>query len=269
MFSVFSSIPFQAFLLYNPTVTAVNKRMFFDVLKKTVSKQKIQETGSLHMKEALVVNGGWEGHEPAPKAALVRAWLEAAGFKVKMADSLAAFETENLKNYKLIVPIWSVMAGAVITDTQAAKVVEAVAEGVGVAGFHNGLFSFPGKFEWGFMAGAHWVAHPGGGKVKYTVNIKKVTGHPVIEGTDDFEFCSEQFYLHTDPAVMVLATTRFPVADGPHAVNGAVDMPVVFVKRWGKGRVSYCSLGHTAAEVEAGPPATLIKRCLLWSAGEL
>ena len=30
----------------------------------------------------------------------------------------------------------------------------------------------------------------------------------------------------------VLATTRFPVADGPHSTNRAVDMPVVWTKRW-------------------------------------
>ena len=41
--------------------------------------------------------------------------------------------------------------------------------------------------------------------------------------------------MHVDPAVKVLATTEFPVADGPHVPNGAVTMPVIWTKFFGKG----------------------------------
>ena len=46
-----------------------------------------------------------------------------------------------------------------------------------------------------------------------------------------------------------MATTRFPVADGPHAPNGPVEMPVLWTKLYGKGRVFYDALGHTAKVV--------------------
>jgi type 1 glutamine amidotransferase len=83
---------------------------------------------------------------------------------------------------------------------------------------------------------------------------------------EDFPVVSEQYYLHVDPAVKVLATTRFPVADGPHTANGPVDMPVAWTKRWGEGRVFYCSLGHKANIVETAPVLTMMRRGMLWAA---
>jgi type 1 glutamine amidotransferase len=62
--------------------------------------------------------------------------------------------------------------------------------------------------------------------------------------------------MHVDPAVKVLATTEFPVADGPHTPNGRFDMPVVWTKYYGKGKVFYNSLGHQANVVESEPCLT-------------
>ena len=221
------------------------------------------------MKSALIISGGWEVHEPKQKAETVRGWLEAEHFEVTVAGSLKAFVENDLKQYGVIIPIWSATADEPLTDEQVAKVNEAVARGVGIAGFHSGMFSFASKVNWQFMTGGHWVAHPGGGKVTYDVNVKKNLDHPITAGLDNFKVCSEQFYLHVDPAVSPLASTHFPVADGPHAANGAVEMPVAFVKKWGRGRVYYCSIGHIADDIKQEPVSTLIKRGLLWAAHEL
>jgi type 1 glutamine amidotransferase len=82
----------------------------------------------------------------------------------------------------------------------------------------------------------------------------------------DFEVKSEQYYMHVDPAVKVLATTRFPVADGPHVNNGPVDMPVVWTKTYGQGRVFYNSLGHHADIVSMPPVLEFMRRGFLWAA---
>jgi type 1 glutamine amidotransferase len=87
------------------------------------------------------------------------------------------------------------------------------------------------------------VSHPGGGGVTYTVNIHHGTS-PIIEGIENFEVTSEHYYLHVDPSVEVLASTRFPLVNFRHASNKPIDMPVVWTKYWGYGRVFYCSLGH-------------------------
>ena len=76
---------------------------------------------------------------------------------------------------------------------------------------------------------------------------------------------SEQYYMHVDPNVKVLATTRFPIADGPHAPNGPVDMPVIWTKLFGRGRVYYNALGHRAAVLECEPVQTLMRRGFAWA----
>ena len=85
-------------------------------------------------------------------------------------------------------------------------------------------------------------------------------------GVSNFAVTSEQYYMHVDPSNRVLATTRFPVADGPHVPNGPVDMPVVWTRHYGAGRLFYCSLGHTAAVVSQPEVLTIMTRGLLWAA---
>ena len=77
---------------------------------------------------------------------------------------------------------------------------------------------------------------------------------------------SEQYYLHTDPSNQVLAVTHFPVADGPHVPNGPFDMPVLWTRMYGKGRVYYNALGHHADVVEQPDILPLMVRGLLWAA---
>ena len=135
----------------------------------------------------------------------------------------------------------------------------------GIAGCHGGMCdSFRENVDWQFMTGGQWVAHPGNDGVEYVVNIKN-SSSTIMEGIEDFTVKSEQYYMHVDPCIEVLATTRFPVIDGPHASNRQVDVPVAWTKRWGKGRVFYCSLGHHADVVEAEPARTIMKRGFLWA----
>jgi type 1 glutamine amidotransferase len=110
------------------------------------------------------------------------------------------------------------------------------------------------------------VAHPGNDGVKYRVKIGP-TKNAITQDIADFDISSEQYYMHVDPAVKVLATTKFPTADGPHAGNGPVDMPVVWTKTFGKGKVFYNSLGHQANIVSMPPVLELMRRGFLWAAG--
>jgi type 1 glutamine amidotransferase len=126
--------------------------------------------------------------------------------------------------------------------------------------------AFRNSTDWQFMTGGQWVAHPGNDGTEYTVHICHGSS-PITEGLSDFTIVSEQYYLHVDPAIEVLATTRFPVADGPHVSNKPVDMPVAWTKYWGRGRVFYCSLGHRDNVFEKYPEASLLmERGMLWAA---
>jgi type 1 glutamine amidotransferase len=101
--------------------------------------------------------------------------------------------------------------------------------------------------------------------VTYRVRITDPAS-PLVAGIGDFDVVSEQYYLHVDPAVHVLAVTDFPVADGPHLVNGPVAMLVAFTKGYGKGRVYYNALGHKANVIDHGAPAEMLRRGLIWAA---
>jgi type 1 glutamine amidotransferase len=216
------------------------------------------------MKKALIVWGGWDGHQPREVAEIFRGQLEEEGFSVEVSDTLEAFaEKEKLKSLELIVPVWTMGR---IEQEWVNNVSAAVQSGVGIAGCHGGMCdAFRENTDWQFMTGGQWIAHPGNDGTEYSVNIKH-SSSPLVESIDDFSVSTEQYYLHVDPAVEVLATTRFPIADGPHSLNKAVDMPVIWTKRWGQGRVYYNSLGHQANIMEIPVVKELMRRGFNWCA---
>ncbi|MEK3882028.1 ThuA domain-containing protein [Paenibacillus sp. PL2-23] len=216
------------------------------------------------MKKALIVWGGWLGHQPEEVAGIFRGQLEAAGFEVEVSDTLEAFaDEEKLRALDLIIPLWTM---GKIEQRLVNNVSAAVQSGVGLFGSHGGMCdAFRENVDWQFMTGSQWVAHPGNDGVNYTVNISN-TSSPLTEGIQDFDVSTEQYYLHVDPAVEVLATTRFPVAPGPHSANKPVDMPVIYTKRWGLGRVYYTSLGHQANVMDIPVVKELSLRGFLWCA---
>lgn len=243
-------------------------------------------------KKALIVYGGWDGHDPLEFSEFYSNILKKEGFEVEISDSLKSYEDrEHLKELDLIVPHWT---NGTITFEQYTSVLDAVMHGTGIAGIHAGMCdAFHECMDWQFMAGGQWVAHPGGQHVEYTVNIKHGS-HKIVEGLHDFKMNSEQYYMHVDPGVHVLATSKFPVgvgphipdlnpefdsvsgfgqydfipktaSTGPHVLNGIVDMPAAWIKYYGIGRVFYTSLGHVIDDLKEPELVKLIKRGLFWA----
>jgi type 1 glutamine amidotransferase len=218
-------------------------------------------------KSALIVWGGWDGHEPEKVAGLFQEILKAEGFQVEVSDTLDAFaDEEKLASMSLLVPIWTM---GEITAAQRDPVIKAVRDrGVGIAGCHGGMCdAFRADTDWQFMTGGQWVAHPGNDGVRYMVRIDREKKHEITEGLPDFEVVSEQYYLHTDPGNLVLAYCDFPTAgiEGPHTQNPC-KMPQVWTKMFGTGRVFYNALGHHRDVLEADTPRELMRRGFLWAA---
>lgn len=217
-------------------------------------------------KKALVFQGGWDGHEPELVAKRFASLLEKNGYEVEVCDSQEKLaDAEYLMTLDLIVPCWTM---GEIPGEYTKNISKAVAAGTGLAGCHGGMCdAFRQDTDWQFITGGQWVSHPGGDGVEYKVNIRHGSS-PIVDGIEDFTVCSEQYYLHVDPAVEVLATTRFPVVQYYHSANKPVDMPVAWTKFWGCGRVFYCSLGHHDDVFEKSPSAEkLMENGLVW-AGE-
>jgi type 1 glutamine amidotransferase len=206
------------------------------------------------MKKALVVQGGWDGHQPKEVAEIFARLLQEENFEVEVSDTLdSLLDGEKLLNLHLIVPVWTM---GTITKEQLDPLLAAVKSGVGIAGCHGGLGdSFRNETEYQYMVGGQWVAHPGNDGVNYTVQIKRMDD-PIMAGLKDFQVCSEQYYMHVDPANRVLATTNF----------GDVEMPVVWTKTYGLGKVFYSSLGHQANIVAMPEMITMMQRGFVWAA---
>jgi len=249
-------------------------------------------------RKALVVYGGWEGHEPEKVAHIFRKFLEESDFEVELSDSLDVYKDRGkLKSLHLLVPHWTM---GEMSMEQIDAVVDAVAGGVGIAGCHAGLCdAFRASPDWQFMAGGQLVAHVGaagidGNGINFKVRVKDKQ-NKIMEGIRDFEVYDEQYYLQVDPAIKVLATTEVPprkgkmesngqaginfdfgfgvwnfeesaILSGPHIGNGSCEIPVVWTKYWGKGRVFYNSLGHDEKRISSEPCLTITKRGFLWAA---
>ena len=212
------------------------------------------------MKKALIVWGGWPGHEPKPCADLFAPVLEDAGFDVEISDTLDVYLNEDkMRALSLIVPIWTM---GTITKDQEKGLLDAVMSGVGIAGWHGGMGnSFRNNPTYQWMVGGQWVAHPDN-IIEYEVNIINHTD-PITADVADFKVKSEQYYMLVDPSNEVLATTTFQTKSAPW-VNGCV-MPVVWKRRWGQGRVFYSSLGHVASDFDVPEVLEIQKRGMLWA----
>lgn len=210
-------------------------------------------------KKAIMVWGGWMGHEPDQCVAIFEPYLKSQGYAVEVFDTLDVYlDTDKMLGLDLIVPVWTM---GTITDEQEQGLLAAVKSGVGIAGWHGGMGdSFRNNVDYQFMVGGQWVAHPGG-VIDYRVNI--TSDDPIVAGLKDFDMHSEQYYMHTDPSNEVLATTTF---NGDHApwIDGCV-MPVVWKRTYGKACVFYTSLGHVAKDFEVPEVLEIVKRGMLWA----
>jgi uncharacterized protein len=212
-------------------------------------------------KRALIVWGGWDGHEPKQGAELFAGLLAEHEFDVVIKDTLGAYcDKELMNSVSLIVPIWTM---GTITNEQEKGLLEAVKSGVGIAGWHGGMGdSFRMNGEYQFMVGGQFVAHPDN-IIDYEVNIVN-QADPITRGISDFKMRSEQYYMHVDPSNEVLATATFRDRTSASWVNGTV-MPVVWKRRYGKGRVFYSSLGHVVKDFEVREAREIQIRGMVWA----
>jgi len=213
------------------------------------------------MRSALIVYGGWEGHDPEECATIYRRWLHEDGYSVRTATETSAFADPSIADLSLIIPIYTMSK---IEKEEAENLANAVRGGVGLAGHHGGMSdAFRESVVYQFMIGGQWVAHPGD-ILDYTVDVTK-PDDPIMAGIKpSFPYTSEQYYMHVDPMIDVLATTTF---SGEHApwIEGAV-VPVVWKHRYGQGRVFHSTLGHVAKEFENPNFATIMRRGINWAA---
>lgn len=214
------------------------------------------------MKRALINWGGWEGHEPEATATLFADLLRQEDYEVRVVSDLEVYADDAfMRDLDVIIPVWTMSE---IGPAQLEGLLEAVRNGVGLAGWHGGMGdSFRTNTEYQFMVGGQWVAHPGD-IIPYRVTLTR-PDDPIMAGLEDFEMVSEQYYLHTDPGNEVLATTTFSGEHGDAPWIAGTVMPVVWKRRFGAGKVFYSSLGHVRKDFDVLEVREIMLRGIRWA----
>lgn len=230
------------------------------------------------MKAALFV-GGWEGHKPSDFGDWCSKLLENQGFEVKTFESLAPLANfKNLSDIDLIVPIWSSARSSHkpefgnMSKAEESGLIQLVANGCGLAGWHGHMGdAFRDRPTYHFLIGGQFVAHPPGWPdnpipaedfIDYKVTVTRPSD-PIMKGISSFRIYSEQYFMLTDSSNEVLATTTF---SGDHLwwIEGTV-VPVVWKRRWDKGKIFYCSIGHRLEDLKIPQVTEIIRRGAIWA----
>ena len=220
-----------------------------------------ETTKSSSTKNAFITWGGWDGHEPRQTANIFGDVLRESNYQVTIEDSLDPLEDSSfMESVDLVVPVWTMSS---IGRGQEAGLLQAIRNGTGCAGWHGGMGdSFRNNVDYQFMVGGQFICHPGG-IIDYDVNIE--SNDPIVDGLQDFSMKSEQYFMHIDPSVEVLATTTFSGSHwGIDWVKG-VKMPVCWKKTYGNGKVFYSSLGHVASDFDIPEAKEIMKRGMIWA----
>ena len=217
------------------------------------------------MKRVLYLYGGWPGHLPYEVAEWARPLMRDLDFEVEETQDPGRLE-DDLTVYDLIVIGWTQSATTEdLSDRTEQKLHTAVKGGTGLAGWHGMAASFRSSLQFSLITGASFLDHPGGEGVPVPYEIEIVDrNHPVTEGVDSFQIASEQYYMHLDPDVRVLASSTFSGEHWPW-VEGA-RMPAAYVRSWGDGRVFYSSPGHAPEELRIPAAERLVRNGLAWAA---
>ncbi|GGO64451.1 hypothetical protein GCM10010910_19360 [Microbacterium nanhaiense] len=224
-------------------------------------------------KKALIVRGGWDGHQPVAATDLFVPFLEANGFDVRIEEANEIYTDEAVMAETDLI-LQSVTMSEISREAFAG-LRDAIIAGTGFAGWHGGIAdSYRNNSDYLQLVGGQFATHPskapdlraGDGSdnfLTYTVHITD-RDHEITRGLDDFELTTEQYWVLHDDLIDVLATTTHPVQPY-HPWHRPITSPVVWTRLWGEGRIFVATPGHSPEVLEDPNVRTLIERGLLWA----
>ena len=226
-------------------------------------------------KKALVVRGGWDGHQPVEATELFLPFLRANGYEVRVEESPAVYvDAAYLTTVDLIVQS-NTMAS--IEAAEFAGLRAAVEAGTGFAGWHGGIAdSYRNNSDYMQMVGGQFASHPGKHPSErtgeqsdnYVPHVIEMTPaaayHPITRGIGDFELVTEQYWVLHDDYNDVLATTTQAAREWD-PWNRPVTSPAIWTRNWGAGRIFVSTPGHRVEILQDPNVKTIIERGLLWA----
>ena len=226
-------------------------------------------------KKALVVRGGWDGHQPVETTDLFILFLERNGYEVRIEDNTAVYaDADYLATVDLILQCNTMTT---IEKAEFEGLRAAIEAGTGLGGWHGGIAdSYRNNSDYLHLIGGQFACHPGkhpdtltgeqsDNYVPYTVNVlPEAADHPIMQGISDFELVTEQYWVLSDDYIDVLATTTQAVREWDPWTR-EVTSPAVWTRQWGKGRIFVATPGHRVEILEDPNVRTIVERGLLWA----
>jgi type 1 glutamine amidotransferase len=226
-------------------------------------------------KRALVVRGGWDGHQPVEATELFLPFLRANGYDVRVEESPAVYvDAPYLSTVDLIVQSNTM---STIEAEEFGGLRAAVEAGTGLAGWHGGIAdSYRNNSDYLQLVGGQFASHPGKHPRErtgeqsdnYVPHLIEMTAaaadHPITRGIGDFELVTEQYWVLHDDYNDVLATTTQAVREWD-PWNRPVTSPAIWTRNWGEGRIFVCTPGHRVEILQDQNVKTIIERGLLWA----
>jgi type 1 glutamine amidotransferase len=226
-------------------------------------------------KKALVVRGGWDGHQPVEATELFIPFLLENGFEVRVEGSTAVYADEDyLRTVDLIVQANTMTS---IEWPEFLGLRGAIENGTGLAGWHGGIAdSYRNNSDYLQLIGGQFAAHPGkhpderSGEQSdnYVPHLIQMTAaaaeHPITQGITDFELITEQYWVLHDDYNDVLATTTQAVRPWD-PWSRPVTSPAIWTRQWGAGRIFVSTPGHRVEVLQDTNVKTIIERGLLWA----
>lgn len=227
-------------------------------------------------RRALVVRGGWEGHQPVEATDLFVPFLSESGFDVRVESSNEIYaDGDAMAQFDLIVQSVTMSD---ITREAFEGLRSAVEAGAGLAGWHGGIAdSYRSSSDYLQLVGGQFATHPGkepslrvgdqtDNYLPYTVELTDLgRSHEITAGLDDFSLTTEQYWVLHDDLIDVLATTTHPTQPY-HPWHRPVVSPAVWTRLWGRGRIFVSTPGHSVEVLADDNVRTIIERGMLWAA---
>ena len=227
-------------------------------------------------KHALIVRGGWDGHQPVETTDSFIPFLESSGYAVHVENSTAIYANDDfMATVDVIVQVNTMNT---IADDELRGLIAAVRDGTGMVGWHGGIAdSYRNSADYLQLVGGQFAHHPYKAPpdervddgtavwIEHTVNIvPEQRDHPIVAGLADFTLTTEQYWVLTDEYNDVLATTTIAARDFD-AWNCPVTCPAVWTRQWGTGRIVVVTPGHQLEVVNDPNVRTIIERGILWA----
>jgi type 1 glutamine amidotransferase len=226
-------------------------------------------------KNALMVRGGWDGHQPIEATDLFVPFLEAHNYSVRIEGSAEVYADANyMKGVDLIVQCNTM---ATIERDALAGLRAAIEAGTGMAGWHGGIAdSYRNSSDYLHLIGGQFACHPGkhpaervgaqsDNYVPHRITmLPAAADHPITRGIQDFELVTEQYWVLSDNYIEPLATTTQAVREWDPWTRPVVS-PAIWTRQWGKGRIFVCTPGHRVEILKDPNVRTIIERGMLWA----